>query len=128
MAKEMGFKHFFAKKAFGFFHNGGRQRISVYKKTGEFDYYIYPPDEKFVNSQYLNSEQREDEESLPSLVPLNNFYQNNREIDVAKMKIDEGYEKKLNSCQISCYSLNRNEIYISVEGLVFPCCFTASKY
>jgi hypothetical protein len=39
------------------------------------------------------------------------------------------WEKKMGSCKIDCMVAGpRKSFFVTSEGLVFPCCFTASKY
>lgn len=38
------------------------------------------------------------------------------------------FDKYLDQTEINCKSLQANEIYISAEGLVTPCCWTASRF
>lgn len=128
LSEKLGFERFYAKKAFGFFHHGGQQRISVYKKDGEFDYYIYPPEEQYTNKQFFSSKEVEVEDRPQAkLTNIDGFYKKDRKLDLT-MPMDSEYESKLNKCSIDCYSVKRSEIFVSVEGLVFPCCFMASKY
>jgi hypothetical protein len=39
-----------------------------------------------------------------------------------------GYQAYLDSTEIDCKAQRESEIYVSAEGLVFPCCYLASFY
>ena len=46
------------------------------------------------------------------------------EPDLAKKRTQFG-EKPMQTDTISCLAFNQKEIYISCEGIVYPCCWTA---
>lgn len=48
-----------------------------------------------------------------------------KHIDLINMKETEKY---LDSLSIKCYAIEQSNVYISAEGLVFPCCHTASIF
>jgi MoaA/NifB/PqqE/SkfB family radical SAM enzyme len=60
--------------------------------------------------------------------PLNPAYRNGA-VDVTRERIVSGrYDRHLETLKIRCKALEAREIYVSAEGLVFPCCFTAQLY
>ena len=60
--------------------------------------------------------------------PLNTEYQNKSVNDYEKLIEKHGdFNSYLNETIIKCKSLQTKEIYISAEGLVFPCCWTAGR-
>ena len=61
--------------------------------------------------------------------PKNKKYQNKSVIDYDKLiKRHGSFQDYLDRTKIKCKSLDNNEIYISAEGLVTPCCWTAGKF
>ena len=44
------------------------------------------------------------------------------------IKSHGSFQKYLDQTKITCKSLDNNEIYISAEGLVTPCCWTAGRF
>lgn len=49
-------------------------------------------------------------------------------LNLPKIKKQWGsIENYLKTCQIECKAKQSNEIYVSAEGLVFPCCWTAGR-
>ena len=60
--------------------------------------------------------------------PLNTEYQNKSVNDYEKLIEKHGdFNSYLDKTIIKCKSLQTKEIYISAEGLVFPCCWTAGR-
>lgn len=60
--------------------------------------------------------------------PKNEKYQNQSVNQYEKVLESYGtFDRYLDSTDIFCKSLENKEIYISAEGLVFPCCWTAGK-
>ena len=61
--------------------------------------------------------------------PKNKKNQNKSVIDYDKLiKRHGSFQDYLDRTKIKCKSLYNNEIYISAEGLVTPCCWTAGKF
>lgn len=48
-----------------------------------------------------------------------------KNLDLGKIKETEKY---LDSLSVKCYAIENSNVYISAEGLVFPCCHTASIF
>lgn len=60
--------------------------------------------------------------------PSNKKYQNKSVNSYDKLINKYGnFDSYLNDTRISCKSVENKEIYISAEGLVFPCCWTAGR-
>ena len=60
--------------------------------------------------------------------PINKNYQNKSVNNYENLIKQHGsFEKYLDDTTINCKSLSTKEIYISAEGLVTPCCWTAGK-
>lgn len=53
------------------------------------------------------------------------FKHQGQRLDFVRMDKTEEY---LNSVSIKCYAIEERNLYISAEGLVFPCCHTASIF
>lgn len=128
LSKKLGFKMFLQKRAVGFEHNGELTDMPVFKVDGEYDYSIMPP---------LDPAYRMSNISLGSIVRrrrdnLTNFYKEN--ID----KLEDNFEKSVSefkdtidtpAVDIKCNSRKgqNSEIYINVNGIVFPCCFIGNS-
>ena len=121
LAKSLGIDKFYEKKAFGFENNSSG--FEVFTDNNRILYTINPPtDEKFDTGAYLQSFRNLDEKGALEKIqgkicptytqtdtPLNEW-----EISLGKTCID-------------CLVLKSNSIFVSSEGLVFPCCMTAGK-
>lgn len=104
-AHELGFKKFQPKKTGRFFSNTqlkGKNAQEVYDKNGNFEYYIYKPSSNDKKNESLKSE--------------NNL--------ISKYGSMENY---LDNTKISCKAKNEKSIYVSSDGLVLPCCWTANQ-
>ena len=105
LSEQMGFAQFRTKKTGRFFSNTrleGKDRQEVLNRNGEFEYYIEKPDDPQYNNDSLSKEQ--------ALVDAFGSMQNYVDQTCIKCKVAE--EKSL---------------YISAEGLAFPCCWTANQ-
>ena len=61
--------------------------------------------------------------------PKNKKYQNKSVNEYDKLVKRHGsFQDYLDRTKIKCKSLDNNEIYISAEGLVTPCCWTAGRF
>ena len=47
---------------------------------------------------------------------------------IKKDRVLSKYETKLGTTKIDCMVIKPKSIFVAHDGLVFPCCFTASKY
>jgi len=156
LAKKIGIQEFYKKKALGFVHHDVerevKEGIKVFDTDGLYQYMIESPAEEFTNKIVANQEvenpkyekvynttKRMDGVDVDAVI---------KEIKGRKYKTDytkqqvyippvfeldlkrplTKWEKKMGSCEIDCMVLKHNSFFVTSEGLVFPCCFTASKY
>lgn len=104
-AKELGFKKFNVKKTGRFFSNTQVQvkdRQEVHNRDGEVEYYLEMPE----NEKYVNSALKKEEPIIKEFGSLKNFF---------------------SQTPIDCKVAKEKSIYVSAEGLVFPCCWTANQ-
>jgi MoaA/NifB/PqqE/SkfB family radical SAM enzyme len=126
-ANNIGINKFIPKKAFGFISKGNKQSVGVYNTDGNLDYDIYPPSKEYQNREYTKiKESAQINISNPKIGPNDSYY-NDSISEVTRPYMEPNYTSHLSNLDIDCYSLKQNEIFISAEGLVFPCCFTASR-
>jgi MoaA/NifB/PqqE/SkfB family radical SAM enzyme len=128
LSKKLGFVTFQQKRAVGFEQDGKLTDMPVFKANGEYDYSILPP---------LNPDYRMSKISLEKIIDkrrdnLTNFYKEN--ID----KLTDDFEENVSNFKdtidsdnvtINCNSKKdkNSEIYINVNGIVFPCCFMGNS-
>lgn len=105
LSEEMGFSKFQVKKTGRFFSNTklqGKDNQQVLNRNGEVEYYIEKPtQEKWVN----NSLQKE-QDIIKKFGSMQNY---------------------LDKTEVKCKVIEEDKIYISAEGLVFPCCWIANQ-
>ena len=104
LSTKLGFNEFRLKKAFGFEHNG---QMKVIDKEGKYQYTIYPPTDKSITNISAKPTTETDKTDIPP-----SHIQNNKNV----ITYNEYTE-------ISCMAKNGKEIFIDVEGKVYPCCF-----
>ena len=144
LAKEMKITHFLTKTALGFIGNDRdikvRESINVFGNNGEFQYHIHPPSKlnytnkevaEYIRENNFTKTDEDDvytqfEKSKISKPVYRNMIEYENIIDTTRPLTE--YEKKLGECDIECQVLKPKRIFVSSEGLVFPCCFTAGKY
>jgi MoaA/NifB/PqqE/SkfB family radical SAM enzyme len=105
LSDQMGFKQFRTKKTGRFFSNTkleGIDRQQVLNRKGELEYYIEKPDNPLYTNTSLSNEQ--------ALVDKFGNMQNYLDQTCIKCKVSED-----------------KSLYISAEGLAFPCCWTANQ-
>lgn len=105
LSKSLGFKQFRIKKTGRFFSNvrlEGKDKQEVWNRLGDIEYYI----EKPTNPLYTNDSLEKEQQLIDRFGNMQNY------IDWTCIK-----------CKVS----QENSIYISAEGLVFPCCWTANQ-
>ncbi len=106
VAFDMGFTKFHVRKS-GRFRSEDTlatvPKVAVRNRQGNLDYWIEEP----TNEEYLNPAF----EALPEL----------------RARF-ESYESYLDQTPISCKAANGYKIYISAEGLAFPCCWLGGIY
>jgi MoaA/NifB/PqqE/SkfB family radical SAM enzyme len=62
-------------------------------------------------------------------LPQNPDYQNQRLVQIDKLvRQRDDYLSYLNEVEVRCIAQRPNSIYVSAEGLVFPCCYVAQIY
>ena len=153
LAEELGFEKFFEKKAMGFIHHDIKRQVKegirVFDVDGSFQYMLEPPAKEFTNivvaseryddlyKQTTNMTEPDDIDSIiekikkdnqngilvettPTYVPPKFVKDNNRPLT--------DWEIKLGNSKIDCMVLHNKSVFVAHDGLVFPCCFTASKY
>jgi MoaA/NifB/PqqE/SkfB family radical SAM enzyme len=105
LAKDMGFAKFNVKKTGRFFSNTKSEvkaQQEVLSPSGEVEYYLEMPE----NPKYLNSALGKEEELVKKYGHI---------------------EKYLEATEIDCKVAAEKSIYVSAEGLIFPCCWTANQ-
>lgn len=114
LAEKLGFA-FITKNPMGFGEHQGQQTpIFVHKKSGDFDYLIYPAD-------YTG--ERVTEIARPKIFPI---VQNNDFIP----KLDDFSSNLGKTSCIKCKSVHNTlqEIYVSATGHLLPCCFLGGVF
>lgn len=98
LSKELGFRDILVKKTWRFFNKNHelQDRYSVLDKDGSVEYFLELPS----NTEFLN-------EGYQTIKFLDNKY--------------KSFKKYLNTTAITCHEKLAKQIYISAEGLVFPC-------
>lgn len=147
LASKLGFSQFYAKEPLGFIKEEtvkGKKRYSdwmrVNKEDGEVQYYIEPKDARLSTKEiklYLEETgiTKTEEEPVEANIIAKKFNDDrvyfqqdtsNKLIDKNK-KLSE-WEQDLGNTEIDCVVIKPKSIFVAHDGLVFPCCFTASKY
>lgn len=136
LAKEMKVNQFFAKTAMGFTNQDvtstAGYQMSVYGDEGQFEYNIRPPiDDTSTEQQstavlgYLEDIRLQLKNSE---IPANGYLFNPKPALPDLTEPLTEHEKKLSACDISCEAIADRKIFITSDGLVFPCCYTAGIY
>ncbi len=130
MAEEMGFKKFLWKRPQGFWPDEKRTKLQISVHDKKVPYIIEPAKNPKFESQ-LSLLVKEDD-PMPKQ-PKNfqeNFQQKIRLQEKVSNTINEtGYfevhPRLINSLEnkVTCQALNRREVYISSDGLIYPCCY-----
>lgn len=105
LAKDMGFVKFSVKKTGRFFSNTKsevKNQQEVLNAQGEIEYYLEMPS----NPKYLNSALGKEELLVQKYGHI---------------------EKYLEATEVDCKVAAEKSIYVSAEGLIFPCCWTANQ-
>lgn len=105
LAAQLGFKKFIVKKTGRFFSNSKlekKEHQDVLDEQNRPIYKIQPP----VNSEFHNSSLAREEGLIKQFGSMQSY---------------------LEMTDISCKSLNEKSLYVSSEGLIFPCCWTANQ-
>ncbi|OGQ06015.1 MAG: hypothetical protein A3F82_05185 [Deltaproteobacteria bacterium RIFCSPLOWO2_12_FULL_44_12] len=97
-SKEMGFSNFTAKRTGRFFDKNHKMldKQPVLNKNGEIEYFLEKPEQPQYQNQSLS------------------LYEN-------VVKKYGSFSKYLDQTHITCNAKRKSELYVSAEGLVFPC-------
>ena len=104
LAMDMGFDRFRTKKTGRFFstvQHKGKESHQAFNRKGKETQKLEKPSEKYINKD-LNKEE---------------------ELIAEHGSMDAYYDET----PISCKAIEKSEIYVSAEGHVFPCCWTAGQ-
>jgi MoaA/NifB/PqqE/SkfB family radical SAM enzyme len=128
LSKKLGFVTLQQKRAVGFENDGNLTDMPVFDIDGEYDYSILPP---------LNPDYRMSKISLEKIVDrrrdnLKEFFKDN--IDKLTNNFEELVSNFKDTIESDNVTINCNskkdknsEIYINVNGIVFPCCFIGNS-
>jgi len=147
LAVDIGLKQFFAKEALGFVNQpiteDGRKYNSwmkVLKDDGQLDYFIEQQDKSLNTNEiklylkeagFTKSEEQsiEPDELAKKFNDPKAFWKPRMDKQIIDNKRTlSPHEIELGQTDIHCVAIPRKGIFIGHDGLVFPCCFTASKY
>jgi len=136
LSNKLGFEEFWPKKAIGFDYSSTEHAsIRVLDNDGMLDYKIYAPDDEWKNKAIIKKEIRKDDTEVSdrTTFKLEDVFNYNIDLDKNIETLDKEKIRQLDKCEISCIALHWQEtdtqsIFVTSTGLVFPCCFTASKY
>lgn len=99
LAEKLGFRRFFVKKTSRFFSSGRVSGKEVRERDGGAAYVIEEPQ--------------------------NPLYRNDAVGRLAQLGRYSDYQAET---EISCKALQHSRLYVSAEGMVFPCCWTGALY
>lgn len=103
LAEKMGFSEFTVKRTKRFFQGGRLQeKLQVLDRDGHPEYELEPP--------------------------RNSIWQNTPANDLAE-RIAHGmdYDQWLAETEIDCQAARKKKVYLTAEGLIFPCCYLAGN-
>lgn len=139
LSKELGFEKIIIKRALGFENKKGKLASKgIYDKDGNLEYIIDPPtDKKLINSSTLEKT----EDKIPNKKDLSYVNNNspgvNQQVlkelnrfDETKIPLFNRYILNFENHEIDCKScteLGTSEIYVSCNGIVFPCCYVGTR-
>lgn len=123
LSKKLGIEEFWPKKAFGFTEDGASGRTTPYFSVfGENDKHLYDieaPDEDVENpNRYLLKFENLNKKDGEGYV--------RHPYTHVDRPLTE-WEIKLGRTEIDCQVVRGKGVFVTSEGLVFPCCMTASK-
>lgn len=105
IAEEMGFKKFNVKKTGRFFSNikaKGKDAQEVLNEHGEPEYFI----EKPLQEKYINPALKKEDDLKSAVGDLKTYF---------------------GQTDVNCKVLNEGSLYLTAEGHLFPCCWTANQ-
>jgi len=141
LSKELKFKKFWKKRALGFeAPGGGVIPREIYNTEGKIDYVLEAPSNtSLINTQNFDEEKVQLKDSVnikhleqqsPGYSPhveqrLKTFREDIIPTYNTYVKDHEQYEIKCKSCKSDIGDFS--EIYVSCNGIVFPCCFVGTR-
>ena len=144
LSEKLGMHEFWAKKAMGFMNSDiGKPVIRALNIDGSFAYNLHSPDEEWQNEAIKNPPLKykplsselipQKAMKLEDITEIFNYNSKFFNSSFSPMAEDPEGAKKIDNCDIVCEALNWAEpelqsVFVSSTGIVFPCCFTASKY
>jgi len=146
LAKEIGIHEFYSKKALGFVNNDegkAQPTLAVFNERGLKDYDIHPPSDgntnELINTYIANSsfkkvegDDTDNPEKILQEIHFTKSKTSGKEAYTHKYEWDKDrpltpHEVKMGKTKIDCIVIKPKSIFVTSEGLVFPCCMTASK-
>jgi sulfatase maturation enzyme AslB (radical SAM superfamily) len=138
LSVDLGFKEFRPKKALGVFTGDQLSFLPAVNSNGNIEHLIESP----TNPAYRNLEVPSGTKQLvPQEIQFNvQFYKNRKQtVDTYKKNVDHItntiYHKMLledlktqDTSLISCKAVERNEIFITSDGTLLPCCYVGTQY
>jgi len=123
MSKDIGITNFYAKHAFGFedimINNVNKSSFRVFNEDNNFLYNIQAPDDQpYDNSTIMDIEYGH---ANPDITQTHGRYNHNSNAPL------NDWEIKLGTTCINCMVVKKRSVFVTSEGLVFPCCMTAGK-
>lgn len=123
LSKEIGITNFYAKKAFGFedimINDNKNSSFSVFNEDNSFLYSIHAPDDSAYDPKVIDAIENGNQNPDTSKKHLR--YKHN-----ATSPLND-WEVRLGSTCIDCQVVTKRSVFVTSEGLVFPCCMTAGK-
>jgi len=106
LSKELGFKQFNVKKTARFYNPGQPMqelKREVSARNSQEQYTIQPPDDsRYIHEVYTGK--------------------------LDEIRNEQDFDDYLEKSEISCTAITSKQIYVSAEGLIFPCCYLAGIY
>lgn len=119
LARQMGFKEFYTKYSSRFVRDSGTQALEsfpVYNKEGHFERYLRPIPDNYLELAIQPSPTFPERISPQEPQPLAPW--------IPRFQDSEMQASYLQDC-VSCKAQNEQEVYVSAEGFLLPCCWTA---
>lgn len=102
LAQELGFTRFFAKKTSRFSSGGQVSKKQVQERSGAPAYVLEPPQGE--------------------------AWQNTAVVQLTQVRQKGQIRDYQSDTEITCKAARHHRLYVSAEGLVFPCCWTGALY
>jgi MoaA/NifB/PqqE/SkfB family radical SAM enzyme len=127
LSKKLKFKSFNIKRAVGFEHS---LNVPVYNKKGKFIYELEAPtEEKYNNNKQLKK--RISYKKKLDLSQYNSYSKGHNPIVEQRTRSFKDKPAVYNKNKINCKSIipkKYSNLYISCDGIVFPCCYLGARY